>query len=290
MHGWRRIRPGGRLEPLALGEVRRDRTLLIIDDAGDRHVERRDLHDDVGLAERPLRRRLRRFGQRIRAGASGRARFDPVHDRLHLRVGQAQIVRPGRAVIVRVIRRHALRAQHFANHRCEALHDVVTVHRERPHAARRVAHDAFVREDRRNLARVVDLRELRSLAAIRKFDRRSLDRSLGDGRRAACEHGVERVGERRLLVPLARERAIDGAVVCNRPGPGVDHERFRRRGHAERAADELQLIGEHGQIGGPWPACELAAVSARRGVEHQKGDLLVLVRLTHLRQRRGGSG
>ena len=121
VHGRRGVGPGSRLQPFAFGEAGRHRAVLIVDDAGRRHVERGDLHHDVRLAHRPFRRRLGGVRQRILAFAARSAGLDPVDDRLHLRVGQAHVVGPHRAVVVGVVRRHALGAQHFADHRREAL-------------------------------------------------------------------------------------------------------------------------------------------------------------------------
>ncbi len=65
---------------------------LIRNRAGRRHFELRQLDDQVGLAERPLRPILLLREQRIGAAAARRAGLDPVHERARLIERQPTVV------------------------------------------------------------------------------------------------------------------------------------------------------------------------------------------------------
>ena len=92
----------------------------------------------------------------IRTFAARRAGFDPVDQLLCFFDRQAARVLEHADVRVRMPRRHALRADDFANHRREARDDVVVRHRKRADAAGAMAGHAVVDQHRGDLLGVGD--------------------------------------------------------------------------------------------------------------------------------------
>ena len=228
-------------------------------------------------------------GKRVLAFTARRTALDPVDDHLHLRVRQAHVVGPDRAVAVRMVRRHALGPQHFADHRREAFDDVVAVHRERTEAALRVAaRRTFRRAPARSASRSRSSRTRSTCWRSGKSTGVPFTAASATGTGLPSSTAFERRGQRRFLVLLLRERIVDRTVIRDRPGLGLDQEDFRRRRDAQRATDQLQLVLQHRQVGRARRADELAARRIQRRIEHQELHVLALECVADFGERFGG--
>ena len=156
------------------------------------------------------------------------------------------------------------------------LHDLVAVHRERPDAALRVAGHALVGEDRRDLRRVGDLRELRR-PCWRSGNSTGVPFTAASatGDWLAVEHGVERCGEARLLVLLLRERVVDRAVIGDRPGLRF-RRRTLRRSSSRRAHGRPAAVRPPAPAGRPSRACRRTCRAANSATSRASGTATFL--------------
>ncbi len=223
-------------EPGVLGERVGHLLVLVLDEAGGRHLEGRQVDDHVGLAKlgRPVGRVLAGVGeQRVRAGPARRPGLDPVHQGLRLVGRQALVVLEDADVRVGEIGRHAVRAHRLPDHRREAPDHLVAVHREGADAAVHVAGDALLLQDRRDLRGIGDVGEVGGV------------RPLGEGDRLArgSEGGA---GDLRLVAGQQRVHSLVGAsqrpAVGHGPGLRVDHEDLALALHAQLLAHQLLLV------------------------------------------------
>ena len=143
--------------PAALGQRVGHGRPLIVHNARRRDGVGRNRDDGVRLAQRPFLGHVLGGAQRVRPVAARRAGFDPVNQGLGLFRRQALVVREFSNVRIRVVGRHAVRADHLTDHRREALHRGVVRHCERPDAAFFVAGHALGFEDRRHILGIGNL-------------------------------------------------------------------------------------------------------------------------------------
>ena len=259
-----------RLQPLALGQRALHRRDLVVDHACSRHVIGRDVDDQVRLAQRPVRPPCGNLHQRVFAAfrdIARRASFDPVDQRLGFFGGQVLILREGAIVIVSVEGRHAVTADGLADHRREGLDLLIGRHVPGRDSVRLVAIDALVLQDRHNVVRVRDLRELGFLAAVGKHELRALDaRHFGRGGRLAGDDIRQRRFDR------VSRTVIDDLEILLR----INDHRLARIGEAQRVADQLVLVIEdrNGEaVGLRFVSDRLARVGVRRvdQLEHDVG-------------------
>jgi ribokinase len=224
---------------LTLGE----RGCLVVDDAGCRHVERRQLDDQVGLAERPFFHFVRRFGQRIRSVAARCAGLDPMDQRADRVVRQTAIAMKATDVRVGMPRRHPLRSHDFSDHRCEAPDDVVIGHRERSDGAWAMAIHTARQQNRRDLLAVRNLRA--AVRLVRDGTAHALAFGFVDG--LAVQHRIDRIAQVMLAclsAPFVDEAVVDRAAIANAPARRLDHEGLAGIAQIQRFADELRLVDE----------------------------------------------
>ena len=177
-------------DPVAFGGGVGREGPLIVDDAGGRHLEGRNIDDQVGLAQRPDRRHALDGAEWIDPLAARRAGLDPMDQGLDLigrhilAVGEFSDVRIG------VVGRHPVGADHLADHRGKALDHLVVGHRERPDPTLLVTGDALGFEDRGDLLGIRNIGELRGLGALREVDDRAVAGHGGPCNRLAGQHRI----------------------------------------------------------------------------------------------------
>ena len=144
--------------PAAFGHGVRHHRALVVHHAGGRDLYGRHVEHHVRLAQRPFRRleldlapagpRPRRAARRRRSSGPGSSSASGVRRSSSWKCAHR---------LVGLVGRHAVGADHLADHRREALDLLVVVQRQRADAARLVAGDALGLEDRGDGLGVGDL-------------------------------------------------------------------------------------------------------------------------------------
>ena len=206
--------------------------VLVLDDAGGRHVERRDVEHQVRRTHLPLGPIAFVAGERVLALAARRTGLHPPHQRAHLLDAERTVVGEVAVHGIRVPRRHPPRAHDFADHRRETAHDGVVRHRPRADAAVAVAGDAVRRQERRDVVHVGG--RIGSVLAV-----------AGQAARASAS-AVRRHG-------FAGEQGIQGggeiarAPMRQAPPVGVHQQRLAGARESQGRADDAGVVQQDRQ-------------------------------------------
>src|SRR5271155_1282399 len=148
-------------------------------------------------------------------------------------------------------RRHALRADHFANHRRERRNLFELGKGHRTYAARLVTRYALLLEHRRDVLHIGHVAggDFRTLWEVNDASDR-LDP--GDRDRLAGQLRVQRVLRPgvigRSLLALVSDFIVNRTAINDLPSLWIDDDDFRGSGHPELLANELIDVHQDGQV------------------------------------------